>query len=206
MCNQESRCCSHICYSDRLPRGQTRKLASLFETMSDAASVEMLREMDHLKRRGKSVPPNIINKTYQRESEINVRRLFQGSFCLLLFRSSIPFILSFLFSNSKESTVSDDLTLQQRSIVTASSERHGTHLGTTVPCKRNASKEQFPRDKRIETCSVRSIVDRLDFISLVSLLYKFFYFCIDILDLNQQRPRVYVKIHLEQFKLIQHHE
>ncbi|MCP9261613.1 Anillin-like protein 2 [Dirofilaria immitis] len=40
---------------DRLPRGQTRKLASMFETMNDAASVEMLREMDHLKRRGLTV-------------------------------------------------------------------------------------------------------------------------------------------------------
>uniref|UniRef100_A0A1I8EQC5 PH domain-containing protein n=2 Tax=Wuchereria bancrofti TaxID=6293 RepID=A0A1I8EQC5_WUCBA len=62
---------------NRLPRGQTRKLASLFETMSDAASVEMLREMDHLKRRGKSVPPNIIKKTCQQETEVNTRELFR---------------------------------------------------------------------------------------------------------------------------------
>ncbi|VDK76504.1 unnamed protein product [Onchocerca ochengi] len=62
---------------DRLPRGQTRKLASLFETMSDAANVEMLQEMDHLKRRGKSVPPNIINKTCHREPEVNIREHFR---------------------------------------------------------------------------------------------------------------------------------
>nr|CDP97613.1 Bm4968, isoform f [Brugia malayi] len=62
---------------NRLPRGQTRKLASLFETMSDAASVEMLREMDHLKRRGKSVPPNIIKKTCHQETEVNTRELFR---------------------------------------------------------------------------------------------------------------------------------
>ncbi|OZC11932.1 hypothetical protein X798_01113, partial [Onchocerca flexuosa] len=62
---------------DRLPRGQTRKLASLFETMSDAANVEMLQEIDHLKRRGKSVPPNIINKTCHREPEVNIRERFR---------------------------------------------------------------------------------------------------------------------------------
>lgn len=81
-------------YRDRLPRGQTRKLASLFETMSDAASVEMSREMSHLKRRGKSVPPNITSKTYRQESEINVKELFQGLFCLLFFRSSILVFIS----------------------------------------------------------------------------------------------------------------
>ncbi|EJW73111.1 hypothetical protein WUBG_15981 [Wuchereria bancrofti] len=45
--------------------------------MSDAASVEMLREIDHLKRRGKSVPPNIIKKTCQQETEVNTRELFR---------------------------------------------------------------------------------------------------------------------------------
>ncbi|KAL3994313.1 Cell division protein anillin family protein [Acanthocheilonema viteae] len=121
---------------DRLPRGQTRKLASLFETMNDAASLEMLREMDHLKRRGKSVPPNIINKTHYRDPEINNRELFQ-----------------------------DDLFLQRRRDMTTSLERYGTHLGLSVPCKRNTFKEQFTREKQIDVHSVRSIVNRFESVS-----------------------------------------
>ncbi|CAG9536239.1 unnamed protein product [Cercopithifilaria johnstoni] len=121
---------------DRLPRGQTRKLASLFEMMSDIASVEMSREMNHLKKRGKSVPPNIITKTYHRKPKTNVRELFH-----------------------------DDLILQQRSILTTSSGIYGNHLDFTVPHKRNAFKEQFTIDKHIEVPSVRSIVNRFESVS-----------------------------------------
>uniref|UniRef100_A0A158Q8I2 PH domain-containing protein n=1 Tax=Elaeophora elaphi TaxID=1147741 RepID=A0A158Q8I2_9BILA len=122
---------------DRLPRGQTRKLASLFETMSDAASVEMLREMDHLKRRGKSVPPNVINKTNHREPEANIKELFR-----------------------------DDLILQQSSTLIASAGRNGTRLGLRVPCKRDIFEEQFARDKQdVEAHSVRSIVNRFESVS-----------------------------------------
>uniref|UniRef100_A0A1I7VPV9 PH domain-containing protein n=1 Tax=Loa loa TaxID=7209 RepID=A0A1I7VPV9_LOALO len=118
---------------DHLPRGKTRKLASLFETMSDAASVEMLREMDHLKRRGKSVPPNIVNKTYHRETEVNMKGLFR-----------------------------DDLILQQRSTLATNSGSYGTHLDLTIPCKRNGF-ERLARDKCVvETRSVRSIVNRFE--------------------------------------------
>ncbi|VDN07776.1 unnamed protein product [Thelazia callipaeda] len=61
-------------FSDRMPRGQTRRLALLFETMSDAACTEMLREYDNLKRRGKSVPPAFTNKNYQRKYDLGTQQ------------------------------------------------------------------------------------------------------------------------------------
>ncbi|VDK83908.1 unnamed protein product [Litomosoides sigmodontis] len=123
---------------DRLPRGQTRKLASLFETMSDAASVEMSREISHLKRRGKSVPPNIIGKTYHRESKINIKELFQDDF------------------------------LEQRSVLTTRSVRYETDLGLMHTDKKSGFKEPFTSDKRIEERSVRSIVNRFESVSALN--------------------------------------
>lgn len=64
--------------------------------------------------------------------------------------------------------------MQQRSLLAAGSGRYGTDLGLTVPDKKNAFKKPFTRDKCVEERSVRSIVNRLAFVSLVPLLHKFF--------------------------------